>query len=116
MVTSGSEVGSQLRKGVVEFAVLALLQTAPMYGWQLADELISRGRFIGSIGTLYPVLSRLRAKGWVSTYEEASASGPARRYYIATQTGLQSLNSFRGQWREFSWSLSTLMGEEKRND
>ena len=74
------DAGAQLRKGVAEYAVLALLRIEPMYGWQLSHQLIERGGFIASIGTLYPLLSRLRNKGWVSTYDEASASGPARRY------------------------------------
>jgi PadR family transcriptional regulator PadR len=108
-MTPTHDSGAQLRKGVVEFAVLALLETEPMYGWQLSQQLIERGGFIGSIGTLYPVLSRLRAKGWVSTYDEASESGPARRYYRLTPTGERALADFRVQWRGFSTSLTHLL-------
>ena len=46
------DAGAQLRKGVAEYAVLALLRREPMYGWQLSQQLIERGGFIGSIGTL----------------------------------------------------------------
>ena len=103
------DAGAQLRKGVAEFAVLALLRREPMYGWQLSQQLIERGGFIGSIGTLYPLLSRLRAKGWVSTYDEESASGPARRYYRLTPQGHSSLDDFTAQWGGFSASLSALL-------
>jgi PadR family transcriptional regulator PadR len=108
-MTANSDAGAQLRKGVAEFAVLALLETEPMYGWQLSHELIERGGFIGSIGTLYPLLSRLRAKGWVSTYDEASEAGPARRYYRLTPAGTASLADFRAQWQSFSASLDALL-------
>jgi len=103
------DAGAQLRKGVVEFAILALLETEAMYGWQLSQQLIERGGFIASIGTLYPVLSRLRAKGWVSTYDETSATGPARRYYRLTPAGVGSLDDFREQWAVFSGALDTLI-------
>lgn len=108
-MTANSDADAQLRKGVAEFAVLALLETEPMYGWQLSHELIERGGFIGSIGTLYPLLSRLRAKGWVSTYDEASGSGPARRYYRLTPAGTASLADFRFQWHSFSAALDALL-------
>lgn len=107
---TSTDAGAQLRKGVVEFAILALLETEPMYGWQLSQQLIDRGGFIASIGTLYPVLSRLRGKGWVSTYDEASESGPSRRYYRLTAEGTARLGDFRSQWSIFSAALNTLVG------
>ena len=103
------DAGAQLRKGVVEFAILALLEREAMYGWQLSQQLIERGGFIASIGTLYPVLGRLRAKEWVSTYEETSESGPSRRYYELTELGRRSLSDFRSQWAVFSHSVDDLM-------
>jgi PadR family transcriptional regulator PadR len=109
------DAGANLRKGVAEFAVLALLRSEPMYGWQLSQQLIERGGFIASIGTLYPLLSRLRAKGWVSTYDEASDAGPARKYYRLTEGGREALAEFRAQWGGFSASVDALM-EGTTND
>ena len=109
------DAGANLRKGVAEFAVLALLRGEPMYGWQLSQQLIERGGFIGSIGTLYPLLARLRAKGWVSTYDEASDAGPSRKYYQLTPSGQSALDEFRAQWGGFSASVDALM-EGTTND
>ena len=114
-MTPDSAPAAQLRKGVVEFAVLALLGREPMYGWQLSQQLIDSGSFIASIGTLYPVLSRLRAKGWVTTYDEPSESGPARRYYRLTPAGTENLAEFTAQWKTFSDSLTALLKEEPRS-
>ena len=110
------DAGANLRKGVAEFAVLGLLRGEPMYGWQLSQQLIERGGFIASIGTLYPLLARLRAKGWVSTYDEASGSGPARRYYQLTDDGQTALRDFRAQWAGFSASVDALLKGSTEND
>lgn len=106
-----ADVGAQLRKGVVEYCVLGLLSREPMYGWQLADALTGPG-LIGSIGTLYPLLGRLRDNGWVSTFEQPSDSGPVRRYYRLTEAGVAQLAQFRAQWRPFARTVAHFVGEE----
>ena len=106
------DAGANLRKGVAEFAVLALLRGEPMYGWQLSQQLIERGGFIASIGTLYPLLARLRAKGWVLTFDQASDAGPARRYYRLTDGGRAALADFHAQWTGFSDSVDALLEGE----
>lgn len=105
-----ADVGAQLRKGVVEFCVLGLLQREPMYGWQLSELLIRHG-MIASIGTLYPILSRLRARGLVTTYDEASDAGPVRKYYRLTEAGVNQLDLFRQQWGPFAHAVHDLVGD-----
>lgn len=100
-----------MRKGVVEYCVLGLLAREPMYGWQLADALTGAG-LIASIGTLYPLLGRLRDNGWVTTFDRASDAGPVRKYYQLTDAGAQSLAQFRAQWTPFTQVVSTLVGKE----
>jgi PadR family transcriptional regulator PadR len=106
-----ADVGAQLRKGVVESCVLGLLSREPMYGWQLSEILIGHG-LIASIGTLYPMLSRLRAQGLVSTYEQASEAGPVRKYYRLTDAGIRQLNDFRAQWGPFTRTVHDLVGKD----
>jgi PadR family transcriptional regulator PadR len=106
-----ADVGAQLRKGVVESCVLGLLEREPMYGWQLSETLIAHG-MIASIGTLYPMLSRLRAQGLVSTYEQASDAGPVRKYYRLTDAGTEQLSSFREQWGPFTRTVHDLVGKD----
>ncbi|ALX65611.1 PadR family transcriptional regulator [Microbacterium sp. XT11] len=106
------DVGSQLRKGVVEYCVLGLLGCEPMYGWQLSDEL-TRAGLIASIGTLYPLLARLRDNGWVSTFEQPSESGPVRKYYRLTDAGTRQLVRFRAQWTPFARAVTGFVGEER---
>lgn len=95
------DVGAQLRRGVVEYCVLGLLARETMYGWQLATELTELG-MIASIGTLYPLLSRLRERGLILAFQEQSSSGPTRKYYRLTEQGERHLELFRQQWRPFT--------------
>jgi PadR family transcriptional regulator PadR len=106
-----ADVGAQLRKGVVEYCILGLLATEPTYGWQLSEALVTRG-LIASIGTLYPILSRLRAQGLVSSFDRQSDAGPSRRYYRVTETGYRQLATFREQWGPFARTVYELVGED----
>ena len=106
-----ADVGAQLRKGVVEYCVLGLLAREPMYGWQLAETLTGRG-LVASIGTLYPMLARLRTQGLVSSFDQASAAGPVRKYYRLTNAGTVELEAFREQWAPFSRTVDELIGKD----
>ena len=106
-----ADVGAQLRKGVVEYCVLGLLAREPMYGWQLSETLTVHG-MIASIGTLYPVLGRLREKGLVNSFDEASDAGPVRKYYRLTDAGIAQLAHFRAQWTPFARIVTGIVGEE----
>lgn len=109
-----TEIGAQLRKGVVEFCILGLLETESTYGWKLSEELIKRD-LIASIGTLYPVLARLRERGLLlldetSAGEQGEDSGRPRKYYSLTVAGQKRLQEFRDQWHPFTASVSDAIG------
>jgi PadR family transcriptional regulator, regulatory protein PadR len=92
---------SQLRKGVLEYCVLALLCDRPRYGVELLEALADTPVMATSQGTLYPLLSRLRRSGLADTFLMESASGPSRRYYELTDQGRQALDEFSGHWPSF---------------
>lgn len=92
---------SQLRKGVAEFCVLGALSSGEKYGLELSNELVKSG-LIASAGTLYPLLSRMAAKGVVRSVLIDNPFGPSRRYYEITDRGISQLNDFRAYWASFS--------------
>lgn len=108
------DVTTQLRRGVVEYCVLGLLAAEPMYGWQLASALTERN-LIASIGTLYPLLGRLRDRGLIVAFEQQQDSdseatgGPTRKYYRLTPLGEQHLDHFRSQWGPFTASVTEII-------
>jgi PadR family transcriptional regulator PadR len=99
---------TNLRKGVVEPIVLAVMREDEVYGVDLARQLVGLG-LLASEGTLYPLLARLRAAGYVSTRWEESTSGPPRRYYRITDTGADSVDRFIATWRPFARAVNTLL-------
>lgn len=78
---------SQLRRGVLQFCVLALLRDAERYAFELVQTLAQTDGMVTSEGTLYPLLGRLRRDGVVETTWRESPSGPPRRYYRLTAAG-----------------------------
>jgi PadR family transcriptional regulator PadR len=77
----------QVRKGMLELCLLHALAHRECYGYELAKQLVEIPGLGVSEGTLYPILSRLRAQGLVKTRLEESPEGPARKYYALTAEG-----------------------------
>ncbi|MCL4521408.1 MAG: PadR family transcriptional regulator [Firmicutes bacterium] len=98
----------QLRRGVSDRCVLALLERQPWYGFELAKTL-SEAQIIAGEGTIYPLLARLRRDGLVDTVWRESSEGPPRRYYALTPTGTEALAQFRRQWTEFTGAVTALL-------
>ncbi|MCI0688041.1 MAG: PadR family transcriptional regulator [Sporichthyaceae bacterium] len=94
-------LATQLRRGTVEYCVLALLRQAERYGFELVHELSSVDGMVTSEGTIYPLLSRLRREELVSTSWRESDSGPPRRYYRLTRAGQRALDEFSDEWVRF---------------
>lgn len=101
-------VGSNLRKGVLEYCVLAMIGQGEMYGLNIANGLQQRG-LLTSEGTLYPLLARLRRNGLVETSWRESSQGAPRRYYTLTDAGRESLSVFAGVWGTFSSAVTNTL-------
>jgi PadR family transcriptional regulator PadR len=100
---------SQLRRGVLEFCVLALLREDERYGFDLVRALAEADGLVTTEGTLYPLLGRLRKEGLVDTSWRESTSGPPRRYYRMTKAGRAALEAFTDEWARFRASVDTLL-------
>lgn len=99
---------TQLRRGVLEHCVLALLRDEERYGYDLVTELSEAG-LLASEGTIYPLLSRLRKDELVRTSWQESPSGPPRRYYALTDRGRAALGDFTTSWTDFRRSVDHIL-------
>ena len=104
---------SQLRRGTVEYCVLALLRDGERYGFELVRELSESAGLVTSEGTIYPLLSRLRKDQLVTTTWRESESGPPRRYYRLTESGHTALATFVKDWARFRDSVDTILNGRK---
>jgi PadR family transcriptional regulator PadR len=100
---------SQLRRGVLEFCVLASMRDGERYGFELVRTLADAGGLVTTEGTLYPLLARLRRDGVVETTWRESPSGPPRRYYRLTPAGHEALRAFTAEWARFRTSVDTML-------
>lgn len=99
----------QLKKGVLEMCVLALLSGGDGYAYEIAARLaddIGMGE-----GTIYPLMRRMQNDGLVSTYLQESGSGPPRKYYRLTKTGALALKSQVAEWMAFEAAVRKILGE-----
>ena len=101
----------QLRKGVLEMCVLALLARRAGYAYDIASRLaddIGMGE-----GTIYPLMRRLQNDGLVTTYLEESSSGPPRKYYQLTRAGRASLAEQKTEWNAFADSVARVLADDR---
>jgi PadR family transcriptional regulator, regulatory protein PadR len=101
MVAVQDALLSQMRRGTLQYCVLALLAKEERYGFDLVRGLAEVDGMVTSEGTIYPLLSRLRRDGLVESSWQESTAGPPRRYYRLTDAGRAALEGFRLEWRRF---------------
>jgi PadR family transcriptional regulator PadR len=99
----------QLRKGCLELAILAVLWDGKLYGLEILRRLESDSDLIVSEGTVYPLLSRLKALGLVRSEWVESDAGHPRKYYVLTAAGKERAREMASMWARFSSSMSKLL-------
>ncbi len=99
----------QLKKGVLEMCVLALLSRGDNYAYEIASQL-AEGIDMGE-GTIYPLMRRMQADGLVDTYLVESSSGPPRKYYRLTEAGKTNFISQKQAWVSFSKAVNAILGD-----
>ena len=110
-VVLAADVLSQLRRGALEYCVLALLAEEERYGFDIVRTLGAIDGMVTGEGTLYPLLSRLRKDGHVTTRWRESDAGPPRKYYAITAEGRLALAEFTAQWRLFRDAVDSILGK-----
>lgn len=101
---------TQLRKGVVELAILAWLARGEAYGYEVVERLRGLPGLALTESTVYPVLTRLARDGSLAVRLVPSAAGPPRRYYRLTPAGRTRLNEMARAWRALAGSIDSLLG------
>jgi PadR family transcriptional regulator, regulatory protein PadR len=101
MVVQQDALLAQMRRGTLQYCVLALLNEDERYGFDLVRALAELDGMVTSEGTIYPLLSRLRRDGLVESSWQESSAGPPRRYYRLTDAGRAALEGFKLEWRRF---------------
>ena len=97
-------------RGSADLMVLSVLADEPKYGYLVQQRVLkaSGGTIKLPAGTLYPLLHRLEADGFVSSRTE-SRTGRQRKWYRLTAAGRKQLRSQARQWEAFAACLQSLL-------
>lgn len=90
---------AQMRKGVLEYCILLVLDGEPLYASDIIKGL-KEAKMIVVEGTLYPLLTRLKNTGFLAYRWEESTQGPPRKYYELTDAGRKFLGELEESWSE----------------
>jgi PadR family transcriptional regulator PadR len=99
----------QLRKGCLELAILGCLWPGTLYGLEILRRLESDSDLVLSAGTVYPLLSRLKAEGLLKSEWVEGDAGHPRKYYQLTPGGRRRAVEMARMWVRFSTSLKGLL-------
>jgi PadR family transcriptional regulator PadR len=106
-VDGESDPFRQVKRGLLEFAVLAVIASERAYAADIIERLAATP-FAVQEATLYPLLSKLRRSELVAYEWQESASGPPRKYYKLAAAGEARLSALRGYWNELHDALEGL--------
>jgi PadR family transcriptional regulator PadR len=107
---------SQLLKGVLDLAVLAVLAKEDSYGYDVLRRLRESGLEGVGDASVYGTLRRLYQAGVLKSYAVASDEGPHRKYYGLNNRGRSALDQSAKTWGSFTRSLDQLLnGRSKAN-
>lgn len=96
-----------MRKGVLEYCILSVLDRKESYASSLIEELKAANMIVVE-GTIYPLLIRLKNQGVLSYRWEESTQGPPRKYYCITDKGRMMLLQMDKEWNEMVKTIETL--------
>jgi len=100
---------TQLLKGVLDLAVLAVLADEDGYGYDIVRRMRAGGLEDVGDASVYGTLRRLYAAGALTSYVVPSESGPHRKYYGITPAGRAELKRQRDDWALFSEAVARLL-------
>ena len=99
---------SQMLKGILEGAILRIIQQGDIYGYGLLEKLGTLG--FGNIpeGTIYPLLLKLQKNKLIVGVRRPTGNGPDRKYYHLTDAGQDALADFQQQWQQLAQAMAQL--------
>ena len=104
----------ELKKGSAELLILSLVENRARHGYEIAKliETRSQGALSFQVASLYPLLYRLEARGWIQGKWVEKAGQRRRRYYRLTGEGRKVLAAQQQRWRQFIHAIHRITGAD----
>jgi DNA-binding PadR family transcriptional regulator len=103
-------VNPSLTKGSVEFLILSILESGESHGYDITRQIEERSQRLLAFrrSSIYPVLSRMESRGWVSR-RWSNGNGKRRRcFYQLTDDGSEALDRLRVEWEAFTAGVNLI--------
>jgi PadR family transcriptional regulator PadR len=104
---NADNVKSQMRKGILEYCILLILEREPAYANDII-RILQEAKLIVVEGTLYPLLTRLKNMNLLNYQWVESTQGPPRKYYSLTKDGKDFLEELGSAWGEINDTIKHL--------
>lgn len=104
-------IKSQMRKGILEYCILEIIQSREVYATEILEELKNANLLVVE-GTLYPLLTRMKNAGLLSYRWQESTSGPPRKYFCITDEGTALLAELEKEWIAITEAVSIITQKE----
>lgn len=101
-------IQSQMKKGVLEFCILTIIDRGEVYPADIVEELKDKGMPVLE-GTLYPLLTRLKKAGYLDYRWVESQSGPPRKYFSMNAEGQKFYKVLASTWEELSVAVKRII-------
>jgi PadR family transcriptional regulator, regulatory protein PadR len=101
----------ELKLSSASLLVLGLLDESPRHGYEIGKliEVRSNGTIRYQMASLYPLLYRLEARGWIEGRWTVKAASRRRRQYRITAEGRRMLTDERTVWQQFVRALDRVV-------
>ncbi|UPW83098.1 PadR family transcriptional regulator [Lysinibacillus sp. Ag94] len=100
---------TSLIKGHLEMCVLSILSKKKSYGYEIMKELEKHNLKLKGVGSIYPILTKLKDQEWVDTYREMTDNGKVRVYYEINEKGKVYLQKKINEWLELQQDIKSLL-------
>jgi len=106
---------SQMRKGVLEFCILSIIQRGEAYPSDIIEEM-KKAKLNILEGTLYPLLTRLKNADLLNYRWVESSGGPPRKYFSLTEKGAAFYKDLENTWREMADGVERVINSQETVD
>lgn len=100
---------TSLIKGHLEMCVLSILSQKKSYGYEIMKELEKHNLKLKGVGSIYPILTKLKDQEWVDTYRVMTDNGKVRVYYEINEKGEVYLQKKINEWLELQQDIKSLL-------
>ncbi len=100
------EIYKEIKRSFLRYIVLKIIKDKPIHGYDIMKtvELLSKGHWSPSAGSIYPILENLESKGFIQSEET-----DRRKVYSITPAGMEALDHMTQEKLELLKEMSRLI-------